>query len=104
MKNFPDFSEKPQFSVLTLPFFVQSQKYEEDPIMTDENKTIALTPRMLAARLNIGRDKAYALMKSAGFPSIQIGDRYIITEDALTRWLHEAEGRHYSIDDGRFKK
>ena len=63
----------------------------------------ALTPRTLAARLSIGRDKAYALMKSSGFPSIRIGDRFIVTEDALERWLRNCEGKQYNIESGRIK-
>ncbi|MCR5248982.1 MAG: DNA-binding protein [Lachnospiraceae bacterium] len=68
------------------------------------DKKNALTPKMLARRLSIGRDKAYALMRSAGFPSIQLGDRFIVTEEALDKWLKEAEGKHYIIEDGRFRK
>lgn len=39
---------------------------------------VILTPKELADRLKIGRDKAYALIKSSSFPSIQIGGRYRI--------------------------
>ena len=48
---------------------------------------VILTPKELADRLKIGRDKAYALIKSSSFPSIQIGGRYIVTEKALLQWL-----------------
>ena len=49
--------------------------------------TKILTPKELSETLKIGRDKAYALIKSPTFPSIRIGNRYIVTEQALTSWL-----------------
>ena len=67
----------------------------------NETKTKALTPKRLAEALSIGRDKAYALMRSKGFPSIQLEDRFIVTQDALDRWLHDMEGKHYSVEKGR---
>ncbi|MBR3306941.1 MAG: helix-turn-helix domain-containing protein [Lachnospiraceae bacterium] len=72
--------------------------------MEEIKKNRALTPKMLAERLSIGRDKAYSLMRSAGFPSIKLGDRYIVTEDALERWLRVAEGKYYDLEEGRFVK
>lgn len=63
----------------------------------------ALTPKALAVRLSIGRDKAYALMRSSGFPSIMIGDRFIVTEEALERWIHDCEGKCYDLDTGRIR-
>ena len=56
---------------------------KEDRVMD----TKILTPKELSETLKIGRDKAYALIKSPTFPSIRIGNRYIVTEQALTSWL-----------------
>ena len=33
----------------------------------------------LMERLGIGRDRAYSLMKSPGFPSMKLGKTYLIT-------------------------
>lgn len=66
--------------------------------MNSENKIY--TAKELATRLGIGRDKTYALMRSLGFPSVQIGARYVVTEEALSRWLREAEGHKYDIEKG----
>ncbi len=46
-----------------------------------------ITVKELAGILKIGRDKAYSLMKNPSFPSIQIGNRYFVTEQALSGWL-----------------
>jgi len=39
-----------------------------------------LTVKDICKRLNVGRDKAYALMHAAAFPSIKIGGRYYVLE------------------------
>lgn len=56
-----------------------------------------LTVKDLSQILKIGRDKAYALIKSNGFPSVCIGNRYIVTEDALNEWLKKYEYKKYAI-------
>lgn len=56
-----------------------------------------LTVKELADVLRLGRDKAYALIKSPGFPSICIGKRYIVTEQALTTWLKQYEHKEYLV-------
>lgn len=65
-------------------------------ILGQETETI-LTPMDLAERLHIGRDKAYALIKSKGFPSVCIGKRYIVTSRALDEWLKSYEYKTYVI-------
>ncbi|MCR5418571.1 MAG: helix-turn-helix domain-containing protein [Lachnospiraceae bacterium] len=55
------------------------------------------TVKELANVLRIGRDKAYALIRSAGFPSIRIGKRYFVTEKALSEWLTKYEHREYML-------
>ncbi len=41
----------------------------------------------LQNRLNIGRDTAYSLMHSEGFPSIRLSGRYYVAEKELEAWL-----------------
>ena len=61
------------------------------------NTNTVLTAKDLAERLHIGRDRAYALIKSSSFPSIQIGARYIVTENALEQWLVTNQYRHVKV-------
>ena len=68
---------------------------QTDMIIQDEVKI--LTVKELSQILRIGRDKAYALIKSKGFPSICIGNRYIVTEEALAEWLKQYEYKTYAI-------
>ena len=42
-------------------------------------------------RLNISRDKAYALVKLNSFPSFQIDATYYTPEDRLEEWISKVE-------------
>lgn len=41
----------------------------------------------LPAVLKIGRDKAYQLANSPGFPAIRLGKRILVSKIALEKWL-----------------
>ena len=56
-----------------------------------------LTVKELGQVLHIGRDNAYALIKSNGFPSTCIGSRYVVTERALDEWLQQYEHKKYAV-------
>lgn len=56
-----------------------------------------LTAKELADVLKIGRDKAYTLIKSKGFPSVCIGKRYIVTDKALNEWLGQYEHKTFVL-------
>lgn len=47
--------------------------------------------------LKIGRNVAYELMKSDGFPSFQINTKYFVTETALNEWLESAKGKTFNV-------
>lgn len=47
--------------------------------------------------LKIGRDTAYALMRSSTFPSYKLNERYYVTEEALNRWLSSLGGKEIEI-------
>ena len=52
-----------------------------------------LKPNEVEKQLNIGRDKTYALLKVKGFPSIKIGNQYLIPEDKLDKWVNDKLGK-----------
>ena len=52
-----------------------------------------MTVKDVRKRLNIGKDTAYALMRSESFPSFKIGGRYFILEPNFDKWLEDATGR-----------
>ena len=56
-----------------------------------------LTVKELASTLNMGRDKAYALMHAKGFPSIKIGGRYYVSSSALERWIEQYEYKSFVL-------
>ncbi|MCR4647977.1 MAG: helix-turn-helix domain-containing protein [Lachnospiraceae bacterium] len=56
-----------------------------------------LTVKDVCEILHIGRDKAYALFKSEGFPSICLGGRYFVTEASFINWLHQYEYKEFAL-------
>lgn len=56
-----------------------------------------LTTKDLQIYLKIGRDTAYALMHADGFPSLKIGRRYYVTQEALAHWLSRYEGKEFVL-------
>lgn len=56
-----------------------------------------MTVKDLQVYLKIGRDKAYALMHADGFPSLKIGGRYYVTQEALAHWLSRYEGKEFVL-------
>lgn len=52
---------------------------------------LTYTVAEMAQVLNIGRNKAYELVKTEGFPAIYIGSTIRIPIEALNRWLNDYE-------------
>lgn len=48
-------------------------------------------------QLGISRDTAYQLMHSKAFPSVKIGGRYYVTEDAWESWLKQYQYKQFSF-------
>ena len=55
--------------------------------------TRMLKPAEVSKCLNLGRDNTYALLKMKGFPSIQIGNQYLVPEDKLEEWVNNNLGK-----------
>ena len=51
----------------------------------------------LAIVLDIGKDKAYALMHSRAFPSTRLGKQYIVSRASLEAWLDKYAGRDFKL-------
>lgn len=56
-----------------------------------------LTVKDLIQLLNVGRDTAYALMHSKGFPSMKIGGRYYVSREELLKWLDKYAYKSYEL-------
>ena len=54
-------------------------------------------PNEVTKYLNIGRDKTYALLKIKGFPSIKIGNQYLVPEDKLNKWIDSKMGKQIFV-------
>ncbi len=47
--------------------------------------------------MGIGRDKAYALIRSKGFPAMKIGNTYFVTTENFRKWLDDYAGKEYLL-------
>lgn len=55
------------------------------------------TVKEIQSILKVGRNVAYALMSSKGFPSYKINERYYVTDESLNKWLHSLEGKEFNV-------
>ena len=63
----------------------------------NKNNAIVYDVKGLQGRLGIGREAAYSLMRSQGFPSIRIGNKYVVGKDAFVVWMKRNEGKRYTL-------
>ena len=66
---------------------------------TSKKAKMTITVPELAEELNIGRNAAYELCHTQGFPAIQIGKRLVIPVEPLRDWLR-AKGLEQNTYDG----
>ncbi len=57
--------------------------------------TKLLTPKDIQSIFSIGKNQAYALMNSAGFPTIKLNSRLYVEQEELSKWLATYKGRSY---------
>lgn len=65
--------------------------------MEDGNVRRLLTAKDIQRIFTIGKNQAYALMHSKGFPSITINSRLYVQQESLAKWLSTYEGRQYLV-------
>jgi len=63
--------------------------------MADESLMIDV--KGLQTTLGVGRDVAYSLMRSRAFPSMKIGNRYLVNREALMLWIKKYEGKEFVL-------
>ena len=52
-----------------------------------------MTIKELQSYLGIGKDKAYALVKSKSFPALKVGGRYYVIKPDFVSWLEKQIGK-----------
>ena len=65
--------------------------------MINNDNLQVLTVKDLMEVLHLGKDRAYALMRSRSFPALRIGKSYLVTRDSLEKWLDQNAGRDIVI-------
>ena len=53
---------------------------------------LALSAEHVAQALGLSRSGAYALVRSEGFPTIQVGKRLIVPKEQFIAWIAEHAG------------
>ncbi len=66
-------------------------------MLENQDEFKVLSTKDLMDILGIGRDKAYALMKSKSFPSTKIGRTYFVTSDNFKNWMKSIAGKSITI-------
>lgn len=56
-----------------------------------------LTAKDIQEYFGCGKNQAYALMHSRGFPAIQINRRLYVPQEELDKWIARQTGRTYLI-------
>ena len=56
-----------------------------------------LTAKDLQYIFSIGKNRAYELMNSKAFPTLQIGGRKYVSRGALRKWVEMYSGREYFV-------
>ena len=56
-----------------------------------------LTPKDLQYIFGIGKNRAYELMNSSGFPTLRVNNRMYVSKEALTKWVNTYTGRQYLV-------
>lgn len=51
----------------------------------------------IAEIFGCGRNKAYELMKSPGFPTVKIGKNLYVSETELEKWIEDYSGKEYYL-------
>ena len=86
---------------------MSTPKNEMIPVMTElpqlslpEGERVIPKDRLLTAQdlqyiFSIGKNRAYELLNSKAFPTIQIGCRKYVSWNALQKWIETYSGRKY---------
>lgn len=56
-----------------------------------------LTPKDIQCIFSMGKNQAYCLMHSAGFPTLSINNRLYVDPEELDKWIKTYTGRKYIL-------
>jgi predicted DNA-binding transcriptional regulator AlpA len=56
-----------------------------------------LTPKDVQGIFSVSRGVAYRLMNAKGFPTIRVGNRLYVTQQALDEWLVHQTGKEFVL-------
>ncbi len=56
-----------------------------------------LTAKDIQRIFHMGKNTAYALMNSKGFPTLRINERLFVSPDALQKWINDNTGQQFLL-------
>lgn len=56
-----------------------------------------LTPKDIIEIFGVSKNTAYKMVRQKGFPSIKVGNRYVVRESSLEKWIETNEGREFIL-------
>lgn len=56
-----------------------------------------LTYKDIQFIFGVGKNRAYELMNSSGFPTLRIGERMYVSREALRKWIATYTNKTYRI-------
>ena len=77
--------------IYTLDAKKNNRKESEPRFNSFDDLPTVLNAGDLAGALNISRATSYCLLRSADFPTLQIGRRLLVTRDSLLEWIKKQE-------------
>lgn len=67
------------------------------------NQKLTLSVTEAAKRLGVSRTTMYHLVKIKGFPTVQIGNRVLVSVKGLEKWVEEQAQKGWSPDDNFYE-
>lgn len=73
---------------------LMSEIFNEIPKSINDNEPIIYTVNDIRRIFKCGKQQAYQLMNTKGFPSIRLNSKLIVEKTALEHWLKINRGKH----------
>ena len=64
--------------------------------VVDNNEPVLYTVDDIQRIFKIGRNKAYELLSSDGFPSLKLNKKIYVSKDRLEDWIAKHSGKTYN--------
>lgn len=64
----------------------------------DDFAPVCVSVKEAARIMGVGKDVMYKLVKQPGFPSVKIGNKYVVRRSGLEEWLRIHQGKEVVLN------